>query len=80
MKINWKIRLQNKTWVVSMVCAVIAFVYQLFGLCGVVPAINEEAVVQLVGMVANILVGLGILIDPTTKGIEDSDRAMTYGK
>ena len=63
-----------------MVCAVIAFVYQLLGLCGVVPAINEETVVQLVGMVANILVGLGILIDPTTKGIEDSDRAMTYGK
>lgn len=80
MKINWKIRLQNKTWVVSMVCAVIAFVYQLLGLCGVVPAISEETLVQLVGMVANILVGLGILIDPTTKGIEDSDRAMTYGK
>ena len=35
---------------------------------------------QILGIIINILVGLGILVDPTTAGISDSARAMTYSE
>jgi len=37
MKINWKERLKNKAFVVTMATMIIAFVYQLLALFGVVP-------------------------------------------
>ena len=80
MKINWKVRLQNKTWLLSMTAAIIAFIYQACGLFGIVPPISEDMVTQAVGMIANILVALGIVVDPTTLGVTDSQQAMTYDK
>lgn len=78
MKINWKVRFKNKAFVVTFVTVVVAFVYQLFGLFGVVPAVSENTVVKLLTTLANALAALGVLIDPTTKGIKDSERAMDY--
>lgn len=80
MKINWKVRLQNKAWLLSMAAAIIAFAYQLCGLCGIVPPISEDMTMQAVGMVVNILVALGIVVDPTTAGVTDSQQAMSYDK
>lgn len=80
MKINWTVRLKNKTWLLAMVTAVLAFTYQLLGLLGIVPAVSQEQITQLVGLAINILVALGIVIDPTTDGLGDSERAMSYGK
>ena len=78
MKINWKVRFQNKVWLVSFIASVVALIYQVLGLAGVVPAISEQTVVSVAGMVINLLVMLGVVIDPTTDGTADSDRAMTY--
>ena len=30
--INWKVRLQNKTWLLAMLAAIVAFVYQVLAL------------------------------------------------
>lgn len=76
MKINWKVRLQNKTWLLSMAAAVLAFIYQLLGLLGIVPAVTEDQIAQLIGLAVNILVALGVVVDPTTEGISDSENAM----
>lgn len=76
MKINWKVRLQNKTWLLSMAAAILAFIYQLLGLLGIVPAVSEDQVAQLVGLAVNILVAVGVVVDPTTEGIQDSEQAM----
>lgn len=76
--INWKLRLKNKTTLLALSVTVIAFVYQILGLFGVVPAVTEETVTQLVTMLINILAMLGIVVDPTTAGISDSNRAMEY--
>lgn len=76
--VNWKVRLQNKTWLLAMTAAIVAFVYQVLGLCGIVPAVSQDQITQLVGIVMNIFVALGIVVDPTTKGVGDSDRALTY--
>ncbi len=78
MKINWKLRFQNRVTLTAIVLAVIALVYQILGICGIVPAVSQETIVQLAGAVINLLVLLGIVVDPTTDGIGDSDRARGY--
>ena len=37
MNINWKLRLQNKATLTALVMALVALVYQVLGVCGVVP-------------------------------------------
>lgn len=78
MKINWKLRLQNKATLAAIVAAIIALVYQVLGLIGVVPAVSQDAVMQTASMVINLLVLLGIVVDPTTAGTSDSNQAMAY--
>lgn len=78
MKINWKVRFKNKAFVVSFVTVVVTFVYQILALLGITPALSESVVMNLITTVINALVMLGVLVDPTTKGIKDSDRAMMY--
>lgn len=78
MKINWKARFKNKAFVISFATVVVAFVYQVLALFDVVPKISENNIVTLITMFVNFLAGLGIVVDGTTEGISDSDRAMTY--
>ena len=80
MKINWKVRFQNKVWVLAFISALLAFLYQMLSLFGVTPKIAEDTLLQLAGMLVNLLVMLGVVVDPTTAGANDSDRAMTYDK
>lgn len=79
MNINWKIRLKNKTFVTTMTILIIAFVYQMLAVFGVVPKITQDAITEICSMIINLFVMLGVVVDPTTQGIEDSERAMTYG-
>ena len=78
MKINWKLRLQNKATLTAIVVSIISLVYQVLGLFGIVPSISENELINISGMVINLLVLLGIVVDPTTSGVEDSNRAMNY--
>ena len=78
MKINLKARLHNKTFVISAAALVVAFIYQALSLFDVVPRVSEDSVMTLVSMTVNVLAALGVLVDPTTPGASDSDRAMTY--
>ena len=76
--INWKLRLKNKTTLVTLLVAAVAFVYQIFGIVGFVPPVSESEIVQTVGVMCNLAAALGIIVDPTTEGIADSDMAMNY--
>ena len=78
MKINIKARLKNKTFLISFSALVIAFVYQILSLFGFTPEISENEVVNVFSIVINILACVGVIVDPTTDGMNDSDRAMTY--
>ena len=78
MRINWKLRFKNKATLTAIVLGVIAFVYQALSLFGIVPSISQEAVINLAVMVINLLVLLGVVVDPTTNGINDSARALGY--
>jgi phi LC3 family holin len=83
--INWKVRFNNRLWVV-------AFVSQLFILAEVLLMgahaagitdfqLTEDIkgwVLSLVNAVFMVLSTLGVIQDPTTAGMEDSARAMQY--
>lgn len=75
---NLKLRLKNKATLLAIVLAAVAFIYQILGLLGVAVPVTEDQVVQIAGIIINLLVGLGVLIDPTTAGVKDSARALTY--
>lgn len=77
---NLKVRFMNPAFIITFATAVIAFIYQILGFVGIVPPVAQDQIVQLVTLAVNILVTLGILVDPTTKGIADSNRAMNYEK
>lgn len=78
MKINWKLRLQNKTTLVTLIALCVTFVYQILGLFGVVPKVAQDEIVNTIGLLINILVVLGVVVDPTTAGVSDSTNALTY--
>lgn len=77
-KINWKLRLKNKATLAALIAAAVAFIYQILGIVGVVPAVAQNDVLQAVGIALNLLAALGIITDPTTAGTGDSARALTY--
>ena len=69
--INWKLRLQNKVTLVALLGAVFLMAQQ-FGL--EIPKNMQDGVNTFV----YILVLLGVVNDPTTAGIPDSNRALDY--
>lgn len=80
MTINWKLRLKNKPTLVALVALVVGFIYQVCGVFGIIPAISQEEMVQGLGLVINILVAVGVIVDPTTAGVKDSQAAQSYLK
>lgn len=80
MKINWKVRFRNKTWLLTFIAAVLTLVHRALNDAGITPHIAQEELVELATMLVGILVLLGVVIDPTTKGGSDSELAMTYKK
>lgn len=76
--INWKLRLKNKTTLTAIVLAVIAIVYKILGAVGIVPAIEQQQLIDIAELIIWLLVLLGVVVDPTTQGIKDSTQAMTY--
>lgn len=75
---NLKLRFKNPATCLAFVGAVVAFIYQVLGIIGIVPSITQDTWTDLAGLIINILVGLGILVDPTTSGVKDSVQAQEY--
>ncbi len=76
--INWKARFKNPVFWTTVIPAVTGFVYTVLGAFGIVPALAEDTVLNMVFMLITMLTTLGVLVDPTTAGIGDSKMAMTY--
>jgi phi LC3 family holin len=80
MKINWKVRLRNKTFWVTIIPSIVTIVYTLLGFFGVVPQVSQNDIINLLMIVLGLFNTLGCFIDPTTSGISDSEKALTYEK
>lgn len=59
---------KNKTWFVSFLTVILAFVYQVLGMFDIVPAVTQDWRARtLATAVINILVAVELVIDPTTR-------------
>lgn len=80
MNINWKARLRNKWFWVTIIPALLLLVQQVAGLFGVTLDLADlqSRAIAIVGTVFAILAVLGVAVDMTTEGIGDSARALGY--
>lgn len=73
MKINWRLRLQSYPFWVA-----------LFGLIGLIVThyfgFNAGEYQLLVEAILSVMVAGGLIVDPTTKGLSDSNQALKYDK
>ena len=71
--INWKLRFQNKATLLAIASTVILLIQQLgFKL--------PDNIADIVNTFLTLLVLLGVINDPTTEGISDSPKALTYNE
>lgn len=78
MKINWTARLKNPVFWTTIIPAIVTCAYTVLGAVGIVPALTENMVLNIMTVVITALTALGVLVDPTTAGVGDSHLAMTY--
>lgn len=79
-KINWQVRLKKKSFWVAIVSAVALFINNITGAFGLDYSASIEQGVSIITSLLTLLAGLGIIIDPTTKGVKDSEKATEYTK
>ena len=80
MNINWKIRFANPNFWLSLIPALFLLVQVCaapFGYDWDFAVLNQQ-MAAIVNAVFGVLAILGVVNDPTTAGVNDSDRAMTY--
>lgn len=78
--INWKVRIRNKNFWLSIIPAVILLIQavgQVFGYT-LDFGVMSERLLAVVNAVFVVLAILGVVTDPTTAGVGDSERAMSY--
>ena len=82
MKINWKVRIKNKVFWLAFIPAMLMLIKTVANVFGL--EIDLHVVeTNLLGVVEAVFVLLGIMgivTDPTTKGVSDSEQALTYEK
>ena len=78
--INWKIRLKNKAFWLSVIPAVLLLLQTGAAVLGIRWDFGSlgDRLVALVNAVFALLTVLGIVVDPTTEGLSDSKRARAY--
>lgn len=78
--INWKVRVKNRAFWVAIIPAYLLLVQQVCAVFGVQLDFGElqAQLVAIVGTVFTLLAILGIVADPTTAGVGDSEQAMGY--
>ena len=81
-KINWIVRLKNKTFWLSVIPAVLLLIQVVANVFGYNLDLGElgNKLLSVVNAVFALLTILGVVADPTTSGVSDSDRAMTYNE
>lgn len=80
MGINWKVRIKNKAFWLAMIPAVLLLIQQIAGLFGLTVDFTQlqSQIISIIGTIFTILAILGVIVDPTTKGLSDSQQALTY--
>lgn len=80
MKINWKVRIKNKVFWITIIPAVLLFIQAVASVFGFNIDLGElgNKLLYVIETAFVILSILGIVTDQTTAGIGDSENALTY--
>lgn len=80
MKINWLVRVRNKNFWIAIIPAVLLLVQAIAELFGLNVDFNilSQKLICVVNAAFVVLAIMGVVNDPTTAGIGDSERALTY--
>ena len=80
MSINWRVRLKNKTFWLSLIPAVLLLVQVIAAGFGYTLDLGElgNKLLAVVNALLAVLSILGVVTDPTTKGVSDSTQALSY--
>lgn len=82
MNINWKVRFANKQFWLSIIPALLLLIQVVASVFGYTLDLGDlgNRLLSVVNALFAVLAILGIVTDPTTTGVSDSDQAMTYNK
>ena len=80
MMINWKVRILNKTFWITLVPALALLLQTFLSVFNIRLDFGDttEKLIVFINALFAVLVIIGIVNDPTTSGVSDSTRAMTY--
>ena len=78
--INWQVRVKSKAFWVAIIPAVLLLVQVVAAVFGYALDLGElgNRLLAVVNAVFAVLAILGVVVDPTTEGVSDSARALTY--
>lgn len=82
MKINWKVRMKNKYFWLALIPATLLVAQIVGGWFGYeleIEALGAD-LTHFVEALFALFVILGIVVDPTVEGLNDSEQAMKYHK
>ena len=80
--INWKVRVKNKVFWISVIPAVLLLIQAVATTFGYTLELGElgNNLLAIVNAAFGVLAILGIVTDPTTEGVSDSQQALTYNE
>ena len=78
--INWKVRIKNRLFWLAIIPAVLLVAQTILKCFGVSFDFGEigNNLADVVNAVFAVLAIMGVVVDPTTEGVRDSNRAMFY--
>lgn len=81
MRINWKIRFMHKPFLLALFSMLLLLAQQVGALFGYdLTSAMSEQLTSILNTILSILVLMGVVVDPTTSGTSDSERALMYRK
>lgn len=80
--INWKVRIKNKAFWLSLIPALLLLIQAVAYVFGFSLDLSEmgDKLLAVVNALFAVLAILGVVTDPTTAGLSDSNLAMMYEK
>ena len=80
--LNWTVRFKNKTFWLAFLPALLLLVQVAAAVFGFTLDLGElgDRLLDVVNALFAVLALLGVVTDPTTKGVGDSAQALTYDK
>lgn len=79
-KINWIVRIKNKAFWVALIPAILLLIQAIAAVFGLAIDLGDlgDKLLAVINALFAVLAILGVVVDPTTPGAGDSERALTY--